>query len=112
MTDLVDDEIIEVPDPALLPVVPPRLRRDARRGLTTPQVRQAVDHVDGSGLPQGAADAARWTSVARAIVRSGLVGLSGWADELSGGVEGQRRGRFKRWATQRDRGTASHCERE
>ena len=66
VADLVDGEVVQVPDPPLLHVVPPCLGRDPRRHLPANEVRHSVHHVDDGGLKQGPADTARGTALARA----------------------------------------------
>ena len=46
VAELVDHEIVQIPDPALLHVGPPRLRRDLRGHLAAREVRQFVKDVD------------------------------------------------------------------
>ena len=67
VADLVDGEVVQVPDPSLLHVVPPRLGRDPGGHLPADEVRHAVHHVDDGGLKQGPADAAPGTAFARPI---------------------------------------------
>ena len=66
MTELIDGEVVEIPDPPVLHVGPPRLRRDLRRDLAADQVRGLVDDVDHRGLKQRPAHAARRAALAGA----------------------------------------------
>src|SRR4029453_8653234 len=76
VADLIDGEVVEVPDPSLLHVRPPRFRRDAGRDLTAYQVRRFVGDVDHRRLEERAPDAAFRTGRARAAV-GGSRGCSG-----------------------------------
>ena len=66
MAELVDREVIQVPDPSLLHVVPPGLRRHTRRHLAAGQVSQAVEDVDHRQLEDRASDTPARTSFAGA----------------------------------------------
>ena len=54
MADLVDLEVVEVPDPALFHVRPPGLRRDLRGVLAAHQVGELVEAVDDDVLEERA----------------------------------------------------------
>ena len=62
VADLVDREVVEIPDPALLHVCPPGLRGDLGGDLAARQVGQLVEPVDDGGLDQRLGDAALRTS--------------------------------------------------
>ena len=66
MPELIDGEVVEIPNPPVLHVGPPRLRRDFRRDLAADQVRGPVDNVDHRGLEQRPAHAARRAALAGA----------------------------------------------
>ncbi len=84
MADLIDREVVQVPDPPLLHVGPPRLGRDLRGGLAADQVRRFVEHVDDRGLKQGPADAPPRAALAGAT-------FGGLATSLTGGIPLDRR---------------------
>src|SRR6187399_2153758 len=68
VAELIDDEVVEIPDPAMLHVVPPRGGRDARGDLSTGEIRQSVDDIDVRGLQQRVTGPAPRAAVAGAAL--------------------------------------------
>ena len=66
MAELVDREVIQVPDPSLLHVGPPGLRRHTRRHLAAGQVSQAIEDVHHRQLEERASDTTARTTFAGA----------------------------------------------
>jgi hypothetical protein len=77
VADLIDDEIVEVPHPALLHVGPPRGGGDLRGNLAPREVGKLIEAVDDRRLRECLADTSIGTAFARAPLgayRSGHVG--------------------------------------
>ena len=66
VADLVDEEIVQVPDPALLHVGPPGGRSDPCRDLPPGEVCQFVEDVDVGRLEEGLSDTPGRTPLTRA----------------------------------------------
>src|SRR5262245_10261729 len=62
VADLVDGEVVEVPLPSSLHVLPPRLRCDFGGVLSADQVCGFVKAIDDGGPREGFADPTRWTA--------------------------------------------------
>ena len=71
VADLVDREIVQVPDPSVLHVRPPRLGRDSRGDLAAYQIRGPVGDVDDRDLEERLADAPLRTALALPSLEAG-----------------------------------------